>query len=116
VARGGSIQGMELAWEDGPSVCVVMSSGGYPGSYPKGRVITGLTEAGRIEGVKVFHAGTRLQDNQVVTSGGRVLGVTAAGVDLKSAIATAYRAVDLISFEGAHFRRDIGHKALRRLP
>jgi phosphoribosylamine--glycine ligase len=115
VARGGSIRGMDLLWEDGPSVCVVMASGGYPGPYEKGRVITGLAEAGRIEGVKVFHAGTKLQDDRIVTAGGRVLGVTAVADDLKGAIAKAYRAVDLISFEGVHFRRDIGHKALRRL-
>jgi phosphoribosylamine---glycine ligase len=114
--KGGSIKGLDLTWEDGPSVCVVMASGGYPGSYPKGKVITGLPEAGKIEGVKVFHAGTKLQDNQVVTSGGRVLGVTAQAADLKAAIDKAYRAVGLISFEGVHFRKDIGHKALRRLP
>jgi phosphoribosylamine---glycine ligase len=116
VGRGGSIKGMDLVWEDGPSVCVVMASGGYPGSYEKGKVITGLTEAGKIEGVKVFHAGTKLQGGGVVTSGGRVLGVTAQAPGLKSAIDKAYQAVNLISFEGVHFRKDIGHKALRRLP
>jgi len=115
VAKGGSIKGMELAWENGPSVCVVMASGGYPGPYEKGRVITGLADAGRVEGVKVFHAGTRLQDDRVVTSGGRVLGVTAQAPDLEAAMGRAYRAAGLISFEGAHYRKDIGHKALRRL-
>jgi len=113
-AKGGSIRNMELAWEDGPSVCVVMASGGYPGPYEKGKVISGLGDAGKIDGVKVFHAGTRIRDNQVVTSGGRVLGVTAVGGDLKAAIDKAYRAVSLISFDGAHYRKDIGHKGLRR--
>jgi phosphoribosylamine---glycine ligase len=113
-AKGGSIKNMDLAWEDGPSVCVVMASGGYPGSYEKGKLIAGLSEAGRIDGVKVFHAGTKLRDNRVVTSGGRVLGVTAVGGDLKAAIDKAYQAVSLISFDQAHYRKDIGYKALRR--
>lgn len=113
-AKGGSIKNMDLDWEDGPSVCVVMASGGYPGSYQKGKLISGLSEAGRIEGVKVFHAGTKIQDGRIVTSGGRVLGVTAVGRDLKTTIDKAYQAVSLVSFDGAHYRKDIGHKALRR--
>ncbi|HQJ10141.1 MAG TPA: phosphoribosylglycinamide synthetase C domain-containing protein, partial [Deltaproteobacteria bacterium] len=96
------------------SVCVVMASGGYPGSYQKGKLISGLREAGMIEGVKVFHAGTKIQDDRIVTSGGRVLGVTAVGGDLKTTIEKAYQAVSLISFDGVHYRKDIGHKALRR--
>jgi len=115
VARGGSIKGMEFEWTDGPGVCVVLASGGYPGPYERGRVISGLGQAERIDGVKVFHAGTRLQGGSIVTSGGRVLGVTAVDNDLKAAIDKAYRAVSLISFEGMHYRRDIGHKALKRL-
>ncbi len=97
-----------------PTVCVVMSSGGYPGSYDKGKVITGLDAAANYEDVVVFHAGTALKDRKVVTSGGRVLGVTAIGDDLQSAIDTAYKVVSLISWEGCYYRKDIGAKALRR--
>jgi phosphoribosylamine--glycine ligase len=114
-AQGGSIGNMDLSWEEGPSVCVVMASGGYPGSYEKGRVIEGIDDAERLPGVKVFHAGTKLLDTRIVTAGGRVLGVTAQGDDLKSTIDKAYQAVSRISFEGAHYRKDIGHKALVRL-
>jgi len=91
---------------------VVMASGGYPGSYPKGKPILGLAEAAKLPGAKVFHAGTALKDGQIVTNGGRVLGVTALGKDLKAAQAAAYAAVEKISFEGAHFRHDIAAKAL----
>ncbi len=115
VANHGSIKGMNLVWEEGPSVCVVLASGGYPGSYEKGKVIDGIEEAEKIEGVKVFHAGTRLRDDMIVTSGGRVLGVTASGDNLKASIDKAYRAVSRISFENMHYRKDIGHKALKRL-
>ena len=115
-AQGGGIRDMELFWEEGPSVCVVMASGGYPGSYEKGRVIEGIGDAEKIPGVKVFHAGTKLVDGRVVTSGGRVLGVTALDANLKETIGKAYAAVSRISFEGVHFRKDIGHKALKRLP
>ena len=114
-ARGGSIRNMDLSWEDGPSVCVVMASGGYPGTYEKGKAIEGINDAEKIPGVKVFHAGTRLLDSRPVTAGGRVLGVTALGDDLKSTIDKAYQAVSCIAFEGMHYRRDIGHKALARL-
>jgi phosphoribosylamine--glycine ligase len=115
IAQGGSIKNMDLEWKPGPSVCVVMASGGYPGSYEKGKVITGLDRAEKIEGVKVFHAGTKLQGDSIITSGGRVLGVTAEGTDLMSAIDKAYKAVSLISFENMHYRKDIGQKALKRL-
>jgi phosphoribosylamine--glycine ligase len=115
VAKGGSIKEYKLEWEPGPSVCVVMASGGYPGSIEKGKVITGIDQADKIEGVKVFHAGTRIQGNDFVTTGGRVLGVTAVGQDLKDAIAKAYQGASLISFEKMHYRKDIGHKALKRL-
>ena len=114
-AQGGSIRDMELSWKEGPSVCVVMASGGYPGGYEKGKVIEGIDDAESIPGVKVFHAGTRLLDARVVTSGGRVLGVTALGENLPQTIDKAYAAVSRISFEGVHFRKDIGHKALKRL-
>lgn len=115
VAHGGSIKDLKLEWEQGPGVCVVLASGGYPGSYEKGKPITGIDKADAIDGVKVFHAGTRIQGNSIVTSGGRVLGVTALGSDLRTTIDKAYRAVSLISFDGMHYRSDIGHKALRRL-
>lgn len=115
VAKGGSIKDYKLEWEPGPSVCVVMASGGYPGSIEKGKVISGIDQADKIEGVKVFHAGTRIQGNAFVTTGGRVLGVTAVGGDLKEAIAKAYQGASLISFEKMHYRKDIGHKALKRL-
>ena len=95
------------------SVCVVMASGGYPGSYAKGKPILGLAEAANAcQHVKVFHAGTALKDGQIVTNGGRVLGVTALGKDLKAAQAAAYAAVEKIHFDGAHFRRDIAAKAM----
>jgi len=116
VAKGGSIKNMKLEWEKGPSVCVVLASGGYPGSYEKGKIITGIDMANAIDGIKVFHAGTRLNDKSLVTFGGRVLGVTALGDDLKTTITKAYLAASKISFEQMYFRKDIGHKALKRLP
>lgn len=97
------------------SVCVVMASGGYPGSYTKGLPITGLDAAGKIKDVVVFHAGTAAVDDQVVASGGRVLGVTALGDTVQEAIKKAYKAVSKISWKGAQYRRDIGKKALVRL-
>lgn len=108
----GTLGETELKWSPLASVCVVMASGGYPGGYAKGKVITGLDAANALPKTKVFHAGTALKDGQIVTNGGRVLGVTALGKDLKSAQAAAYAAVECIQFEGAHFRRDIAAKAL----
>lgn len=108
----GTLDRIELKWRPGASICVVMASGGYPGSYQKGCPIDGLEEAAGIEGVQVFHAGTASVEGRVVTSGGRVLGVTSVGPDLQSARDTAYRGVERIRFEGAHYRRDIGAKAL----
>ncbi len=108
----GKLGKVELKWSSLASVCVVMASGGYPGSYAKGKVITGLDAANALTGTKVFHAGTALKDGQIITNGGRVLGVTALGKDLKSAQAAAYAAVEKINFDGAHFRRDIGVKAM----
>jgi len=110
----GTLNEVELEWTQEPAVCVVMASGGYPGEYKKGKVITGLTEAGSMEDVIVFHAGTAKQNGEVITNGGRILGVTALGSDIKSAIDRAYEAVSKIHFDKAHFRRDIGHKALNR--
>ncbi len=109
----GTLDKVEMKWSPQASVCVVMASGGYPGSYPKGKVITGLDKANALPNTKVFHAGTALKDGQVVTNGGRVLGVTAWAPTLKEAREAAYRAVALIDFEGAQFRRDIASKALR---
>jgi phosphoribosylamine---glycine ligase len=108
----GTLNRLEMKWSPLASVCVVMASGGYPGNYAKGKPIAGIADADALPHTKVFHAGTALKDGQVVTNGGRVLGVTALGKDLKSAQAAAYAAVEKIHFEGAHFRRDIGAKAL----
>ena len=104
-----------LTWSEKSSVCVVMTSAGYPGSYETGRVITGVEAAAALPGVNVFHAGTALADGALVTEGGRVVGVQAVGADVSAAIRTAYAAVERIRFDGAHYRRDIGHHALRRL-
>lgn len=109
----GSLDKVEMKWSPLVSVCVVMASGGYPGSYPKGKVITGLDKAAELPNTKVFHAGTTTKEGQVVTNGGRVLGVTAWAPTLKEAREMAYRAVAVIQFEGAHYRRDIASKALR---
>jgi phosphoribosylamine--glycine ligase len=108
----GTLSQHELKWKAEASVCVVMASGGYPGSYPKGKVISGIEAANALPNTKVFHAGTALKDGNVVTSGGRVLGVTALGKDLRAAQSAAYAAVEKIHFEGAQFRRDIAAKAL----
>ena len=103
----------KLEWDPRPAVCVVMASQGYPGSYAKGRVITGLDEVAKLPDVKVFHAGTKLERGAVVTDGGRVLGVTALGETLAEAKQRAYEAVGRIHFQGAFYRRDIADKALR---
>jgi phosphoribosylamine--glycine ligase len=108
----GTLGKIELKWSPTVSVCVVMASGGYPGSYAKGKPILGLAEAAKLSDTKVFHAGTALKDGQIVTNGGRVLGVTAWAKDLRSAQAAAYAAVEKIQFDGAQFRRDIAAKAL----
>ena len=110
----GRLEDVLLRWDPRPAVCVVMASGGYPGDYEKGKPITGLSEAGELEDVVVFHAGTKQQDGNVVTAGGRVLGVTALGSDVAAAKARAYEAVDRIQFEGAYCRRDIADKAVGR--
>lgn len=106
---------VELRWHDDASVCVVMASGGYPGPYEKGKTISGLDKGGAIEDVKVFHAGTAEKDGRLVTAGGRVLGVTALGRDIPDAIEKAYRACSLIAWEGVHYRKDIGAKAIKFL-
>ena len=110
----GRLANLKVQWDERPSICVVMASGGYPGSYEKGKVISGLEEAAQVADAFVFHAGTAFQGGKVVTSGGRVLGVTAVGRGIGEAIAKAYEVVGKISWEGAHFRKDIGQKALKR--
>ncbi len=102
-----------LKWDQRPAVCVVMASGGYPGDYEKGKKITGLEEAGKLKDVAVFHAGTKKQNGDIVTNGGRVLGVTALGERIADAKARAYEAVDKIKFDGAYCRRDIADKAIK---
>lgn len=105
---------LDIQWSDEACTCVIMASGGYPKSYPKGIEISGLTD-GQIEGVTVYHAGTAILDDKLVTSGGRVLGVTALGRDLNDALKKSYNAVEKICFEGAHYRKDIGQRALKAL-
>ena len=107
----GTLDKIDMKWKPEASVCVVMASGGYPGNYAKGKIISGLDAANALPHTKVFHAGTALKDGQIVTNGGRVLGVTALGKDLKTAQAAAYAAVEKIHFDGAHFRSDIAAKA-----
>ncbi len=111
----GSLEGMAIEWMEEAAVCVVMASKGYPGPYEKGYKISGIEGAEKIGGVKVFIAGAKEQDDSLVTSGGRVLGVTARSLGIESAIEKAYQAVDLVKWEGVHFRRDIGKKALSRI-
>ena len=111
----GTLNKHQLKWKSGAAVCVIMASGGYPGSYQKGKVISGITEAEMDINVKVFNAGTALNGDKFITNGGRVLGVTAYAETLQKACDAAYAAVDKIKFEGAHFRRDIAAKALKIL-
>ena len=110
----GRLDKVTLKWDQRPAVCVVMASGGYPGDYQKGKRITGLNEADRIEDVVVFHAGTAVKNGDIVTNGGRVLGVTALGQTVADAKARAYKAVDKIKFDGAYCRRDIADKAIKK--
>lgn len=107
----GKAQSLQLKWKPGASACVIAASGGYPGKHTTGLPIRGLGEPFPPD-VQVFHSGTALRDGQVVTAGGRVLGITAAGADLRQALAKAYEALGEISFEGMQYRRDIGHRAL----
>ncbi len=109
----GRLADVELKWSPNACVCVVLASGGYPGSYAKGKVIHGLDQANALPGVKVFHAGTATKDGQTVTSGGRVLGVTAWAPTLRAARDQAYAAANVICFEGIQYRRDIAAKGLR---
>ncbi len=105
---------LDIEWDDRACTCVIMASGGYPKSYPKGIEINGLTD-GQLDGVTVYHAGTKRDGDKLVTSGGRVLGVTALGESIEDALAKSYAGVEKIKFDGAHYRKDIGQKALNAL-
>jgi phosphoribosylamine---glycine ligase len=111
----GRVSDGDFKWSTDPAVCVVMASGGYPGAFEANKIITGIDEAERIYGVKVFHAGTTRHEGAFYTAGGRVLGVTARGVDLPEAVERAYDAVMKIRFEGMHYRKDIAARGLKRL-
>ena len=109
----GRLHEVEVEWADAATVCVVMASGGYPGSYDQGLPITGLEEAGALADTIVFHAGTKEAGDAIVTAGGRVLGVTATGSDIRAAKDKAYAAVEQINFKDAHYRHDIAWRALK---
>jgi phosphoribosylamine--glycine ligase len=104
----GRLAPAKLTWRPGASVCVVLASGGYPGKFETGKPFDGLTSLENNSGVKILHAGTRLEGGTLVTSGGRVLGVTASGPTLSAALSSAYRGASKIHFEGVHYRKDIG--------
>ncbi|HEX4775121.1 MAG TPA: phosphoribosylamine--glycine ligase [Candidatus Saccharimonadales bacterium] len=108
----GRLDPSKVGWNTGFAVSVVMASGGYPGDYQRGLPITGIEEAEKLDDIVVFHAGTAIKDGRLVTAGGRVLNVTATGATLQEALDKAYAAVDLIHFEGAHFRTDIGRRPI----
>src|SRR5271170_689368 len=110
----GRVSDGDFTWSRDASVCVVMASGGYPGTFEVGKNIVGLAQAGAIEGVKVFHAGTSRRDGAFYTAGGRVLGVSARAPKLGTAVERAYQACEKIRFDGAHYRRDIAARALKK--
>jgi len=113
-AADGRLNNIDLTWKDETSVCVVLASGGYPGSYEKGKTIKGLDPLKKRDDIMVFHAGTSTKKGGFVTSGGRVLGVTSLGKDIENAKNNAYRAIDKIHFAGMHYRKDIGDKAIKK--
>jgi len=113
-AARGELAGKTLEWDEREYVSVVLAAGGYPGKYAKGKVISGIEDA-RNTGALVFHAGTRMENGNIVTSGGRVLNVVGMGADIKEAVRNTYAAVEKISFEGMHYRRDIAAKAIARM-
>jgi len=110
----GRVSDGDFHWSQDASVCVVMASGGYPGTIEVGKKMSGIDDADKVEGVKVFHAGTSVRDGEVYTAGGRVLGVTSRAATLQIAVDRAYEAVDKIQFDGAHYRKDIGARALQK--
>lgn len=118
----GNLPQRDLEWDERACVCVVLASRGYPGKYEKGKEISGLEEAKKMDDVVIFHAGTKLQKTEertgqgkptLITNGGRVLGVTALGKDIRSAIDRSYEAIEKIHFNGMHYRKDIGYRALK---
>lgn len=111
----GRVSEGDFKWSTDAAVCVVMASGGYPGTFEIGKRIFGLKEAEKVEGVKVFHAGTSIRDGEVYTSGGRVLGVTAHAAEIEAAVARAYEACGKITFDEVHYRKDIAERALKNL-
>jgi phosphoribosylamine--glycine ligase len=110
----GRVSEGDFRWSPDATVCVVMASGGYPGTFEAGKKIMGLEEAGKMDGVKIFHAGTTARDNAYFTAGGRVLGVTARAPELNNAVERAYATAAKIGFEGAHYRKDIAARALKK--
>jgi phosphoribosylamine--glycine ligase len=115
-AIDGRLAESELRWTPGASACVVASSAGYPGSYETGFPISGLSSAAQVPGVQIFHSGTARIGGKLITAGGRVLAAAAAAPSLEEALARAYEAMAEIHFEGIYYRRDIGHRALKRRP
>lgn len=111
----GKLKDVTVSWKDDAAVCVVLSSKGYPGDYEKGKVIKGLDELSGKKNTVVFHAGTKLNKGRIVSSGGRVLGVTALGKDIPAAKKNAYKAIEKIHFSGMHYRKDIGDKAISKM-
>jgi phosphoribosylamine--glycine ligase len=110
----GRLSDTEFKWKPGASACVIAASGGYPGAFQTGYEIDGLGDVAAMPEVQVFHSGTALVGGRIRTTGGRVLGITAAGSDLQEALNLAYAAVSKIHFEGMYFRKDIGHRALNK--
>ena len=107
-----SLIDLPIEWKQGACACVILASGGYPGKYETGKPISGLDEMGQTAGAAVYHAGTKLENGTFLTAGGRVLGITASGETLRSALDQAYAAVKQVNFEGVHYRTDIGKRAL----
>src|SRR5262249_52303933 len=104
---------IELRWDPRPALCIVATSKGYPGKYQTGIPIEGIDKADSIPDVKVFHSGTAKRGSEIVTDGGRVLSITALGQTIAEAQRRAYRALEMVHFDGMHFRKDIGHQAVR---
>jgi phosphoribosylamine--glycine ligase len=108
----GKLSHLQIEWDERPTACVVMAAKGYPGSYPKGQAITGLDEAGKKPDSMIFHAGTALHNGNITTNGGRVLCVTGIGETIERAVQRAYQTLEVIHFDGGHFRKDIAWRAL----
>jgi phosphoribosylamine--glycine ligase len=111
----GGIKNLKYSIKDLTAVCVILASAGYPDKYETGKEIKGLDELKKLSDIIVFHAGTKKVNNKILTDGGRVLGITAIGKEFETAIKNVYSAVELVKFEGMHYRKDIGKKALNYL-